>query len=146
LKKDRKKTFLTGNETNKHTLLGEGSVSPTRRSRNQGGSPKRRGNKTEAEISSPNNGKITDPKLGPIRKTAGVRNLPKIERKNGIGSSGSEDLGGPPPLLPTSSLGPKKSSGVNFINVLRAAYGHYIYDDLTGTLYRAHSIKVAHNF
>ncbi len=92
-------------------FLGEGSVSPSRRSRNQGGSPKRRGNKNEAETASPNNGKSTDPKLGPIRKTAGVRNLPKIERKNGIGSSGLDDLVGPPPLMPTSSLVPRKSTG-----------------------------------
>ncbi len=29
------------------------------------------------------NGRSIDPKMGPVRKTAGVRNLPKIERKQG---------------------------------------------------------------
>ena len=54
------------------------------------------------------NGKV-DPKLGPVRKTAGVRNLPKIERKNALGALGGEGEFAAHPPLPPTSLGLKKA-------------------------------------
>ena len=82
------------------------------------GSPKRRANKSEPGENGSMNGKV-DPKLGPVRKTAGVRNLPKIERKKGLGSlgSGGDEFTSHPPLPPTS-LGPKKLTGSNIMNEL----------------------------
>jgi hypothetical protein len=55
----------------------------------QSGSPKRRVPKTEPETTKARN---VDPKLGPPRKTAGVRNLPKIDRKNGLNAGSGDEL------------------------------------------------------
>jgi len=55
----------------------------------QSGSPKRRAPKLDGELGKSRN---VDPKLGPARKTAGVRNLPRIDRKNGLTTGSANEL------------------------------------------------------